>query len=327
MVHARNLEFVRDRGAFFWNLFFPLLLIAGLTAIFGNNNNTIFTVGTIGEVPSGFYLLETSGIDHVDYSRQGESEHDALDALRKHQISMFINFETGKYYINDQSPDAALVKILITSSPLSLTESRISGESARYIDWMIPGIIALNLMFSCLLGVGFIIIRYRRNGVLKRMRATPISALSFICAQATSRFIIALFSSSVVFIGASLIFGASIKGSVFDLLFVTTLGIFGLISLGLLFATRIKTEELGGGLINLVTWPMMFLSGAFFSLESAPPAIQNVSRIFPLTHFLEAVRAITIDGAGLAQIFPNMLFLTVFTTVMFLISAMLFRWD
>ena len=161
-------------------------------------------------------------------------------------------------------------------STFGLRESGVSGEPIRYVDWIMPGILGMNMMFSCLFGVGFILVRYRKNGVLKRMKATPISALTFLSAQAISRFIIVIIASAVVYFGTNLFFNFSMNGSWLNLLLVLSLGILCMISLGLIFSARIKNEELAGGLLQLVTWPMMMLSGIFFSIENAPPFVQSI---------------------------------------------------
>lgn len=342
MIKARTMEFVRDRGAFFWNLFFPFLLIAALVLLFGGGGGSIFTIGTLGNIPAGFDLLETSGIDHINYSERGTTFEEALEPLRKHQIGMLINFETGNYYINSEAQAAELLRILMTSSSpspgnenpgetlsaaFSLRELQVSGEAVRYADWIVPGIIGLNMMFSCFFGVGFIIIRYRKNGVLKRMKATPVSAMNFLSAQAVSRFIIIILSSTLVFVGTSIFIRFTVKGSWLNLLLIASIGVFSLISLGLFLAARIKNEELGGGIINLATWPMMLISGTFTSLEGSPPFVQSISRALPLTHILEAMRAIMIDGATLSQVLPNIIFLLIFTAVFLVLSSLLFRWE
>lgn len=340
MIKARTMEFVRDRGAFIWNLFFPFLLIIVLALIFGGSGGSIFTIGTIGDIPAGFYLLETSGIDHINYSEQGATFEEALEPLRKHQLGMLIDFETGNYYINNEAQAAELLRILMTSSSadngssgetlsaaFSLRELQVSGEAVRYADWIAPGIIGLNMMFSCFFGVGFIIIRYRKNGVLKRLKATPVTAMNFLSAQAVSRFFIIILSSTLVFAGSSIFLRFTVKGSVFNLLLIAGVGVFSLISLGLFLAARIKNEELGGGIINLATWPMMLFSGTFYNIEGAPPFVQSISRALPLTHILEGMRAIMIDGATLSQILPNIIFLLIFTAVFLVLSSLLFRWE
>ncbi len=183
------------------------------------------------------------------------------------------------------------------------------------------------MLFSCMFGVGFVIVRYRKNGVLKRIKATPVSPFVFISAQMVSRFIIVLITSIVVFTGTTIFLKFMMNGSYLLLIFITALAIFCMISLGLIFAARIKSEELATGLMNLLTFPMMIFSGVFFSLEGTPKIMQKISQFFPLTHFIEAARSIMIDGAGFIQIMPHILVLGGMTVLFLTIASISFRWE
>ncbi len=185
----------------------------------------------------------------------------------------------------------------------------------------------MNMMFSSLFGVGYVIVRYRKNGVLKRLKATPVHALNFVGAQAVSRLSIVLLTSIFVFAGTNLSLNFMMRGNYFDLLVLTTLGILCMISLGLVFASRMKSEEMAGGILNLVTFPMLALSGVFFSLEGSPPILRTLAMGLPLTHFTEASRKIMLDGAGLAQIAPHLLVLGGLTVAFLGLSSVLFKWE
>ena len=197
----------------------------------------------------------------------------------------------------------------------------------RYVDWVLPGILGMNMMFSCLFGVGYVIVRYRKNSVLKRLKATPLSAFEFVSAQLLSRLFIVLFMSSVVYIGCNLFFDFYMLGHYFDLLVVGVLGAFSLITLGLLVASRSKSEELIGGLLNLTSWPMMLMSGVWFSLEGAPNAVKVLADFFPLTHLVAGARKIITEGATLADISYHLGVLAVMSTVFLILGAYLFSWN
>ncbi len=207
------------------------------------------------------------------------------------------------------------------------TEKKVSGRPTRYVDWLVPGVIGMNMMFSSLFGVGYVIVRYRKNGVLKRLKATPVHALNFVSAQAASRLVIVLLTSVFVYAGTNLVLHFVMRGSYLNLLLLTTAGILCMISLGLVFASRMRSEELAGGVLNLVTFPMIALSGVFFSLEGSPPVLRKIATVFPLTHFTDAARKIMLDGAGLAQIAPNLLVLLGLTALFLAVSSILFKWE
>ena len=196
----------------------------------------------------------------------------------------------------------------------------------RYVDWLFPGILGMNMMFSCLFGVGYVVLRYRKNGFLKRLHATPLSAFEFLSAQVLSRLGLTLLITLILYVGVSAIIDFHSAGSNLLLIGIAVLGALSLIALGLTIAARFSSEELVGGLLNLLTWPMMLLSGIWFSLEGSPQWVQAIAQIFPLTHVLDAARAVMLDGAGLAQIAPHLLYLLITTLAFLAFGAWSFRW-
>ena len=324
IMHARNMEFLRDKGTLFWNLVFPLFLVFGFAFAFSGQDENLFKVGITGATGSGGAFLQEPHVEFVEYPEAVE----ALDKLRHHQIDMVIDYGTASYFINDESAKGNVVEKLFAASGEAGFERRsVTGEPIRYVDWFVPGVIGMNMMFSCIFGVGWIIVRYRKNGVLKRLKATPVRAIEFVSAQLVSRLFIVLMTAVVVFTGANLFLGFMMQGSYLNLILITAVATVCMISFGLIFASRIKSEELANGLMNLALWPMMAFSGVFFSLEGTPALLQRVARIFPLTHYIEGSRAIMLDGAGLAGILPNLAVLVGLTVLFLLISSLTFRWE
>jgi len=184
----------------------------------------------------------------------------------------------------------------------------------------------MNMMFSCLFGVGYVVLRYRKSGFLKRLYATPLTAFEFLSAQVLSRLGLILFVTAILYVGIGAIIGFRNAGSTLLLLLLAIIGALSMIALGLTIAARFASEELVGGLLNLLTWPMMLLSGIWFSLEGSPRWVQWVAHIFPLTHVLDAARAVMLDGAGLAQIAPHLLFLLATALAFLAFGAWSFRW-
>jgi ABC-type multidrug transport system permease subunit len=203
----------------------------------------------------------------------------------------------------------------------------VEGDEVRYIDWVIPGIMAMNIMWGALFGIGYVIVRYRKMGVLKRLHATPVTSVEFLTAQIFSRLWLLLVVNIPIYIGMDFFLEFRMDGSYFDLLLVFTLGCICLICCGLVVAARISSEEVANGLLNLFSWPMMFLSGVWFSLEGAHPLMQKFALLLPLTHVTAAAREIMIDGAGLSQIADHLLVLGLSSVVLLLIGAKIFRWE
>ena len=321
---ARNLEFFRDRATFFWNLIFPLFLIFGFAFAFSGNNQTAYKIGTLGNPNTKIAFLEYKYLQFIPYS----SIDTALEKLTHHQIEMVLDFKANNYYINKESPKGYLVeKILLSDLTQKFHKQMVSGDIIRAIDWFVPGVLGMNMMFGCLVGVGFVIVRYRHNGVLKRFKATPLHAIEFIFAQVFSRFFIILFMTFLIYIGTNIFLHFRMNGSYFNLILIASLASICLISLGLLFASRIKSEEAAGGYLNIIIWPMITLSGMLFSLEGTPKILQNISKIFPTTHFVEAARKIMLDGVNLWGVMDNIIALVVMTIIFLTLAAFIFKWE
>jgi ABC-type multidrug transport system permease subunit len=202
----------------------------------------------------------------------------------------------------------------------------VSGAAVRYVDWLLPGILGMNMMFSCLFGVGYVVVRYRKSGFLRRLSATPVTAFEFGAAQVLSRLLLTVGVTALIYAALALFVPFRNEGSVLLLLAVAIAGALSMISFGFMMAARFASEELASGAINLASWPMMLLSGVWFSLEGAPGWLQQAARLLPLTQMLEAARAVMLDGAGLAAILPNFAWLAAMTLLFLGIAAAGFRW-
>jgi ABC-2 type transport system permease protein len=344
---ARNREFFRDKGSVIWNLAFPILLIFGLSVMFSDGGRDQLRAGLVFGANDALAKRSTD-IRHVSDNKATHIPKQALpEALKslqyirfvryqsvalaelkvqQHQIDILIDWDNQTYYVNDSSPKGYFAESSLNSQVQGLEKHVLSGEPVKYVDWVMPGVLGMNMMFSCLFGVGYVIVRYRKSGVLKRMQATPITAFEFILAQVMSRFSIVLVISSGLFVACWKILGLKMNGSLFDLIVLIGLGALSLVSLGLMAAAKMKSEELMGGLLNLATWPMMLLSGVWFSLEGAPDFVKWIAEALPLTHFVEGARAVMIDGASLADVSYNVAVLCVMICTFLAAASFLFDW-
>jgi len=327
VLRARDREFIRDRSALAWNILFPLFIVIGFAYAFTGNQLEQYKVAVIGNTHnSTLAFLSTEYLQLIKTPR--EDMETAINKVQRHQLDMLIDPRQKRYWVNDSSPDGYMLeKVLAGTGGESYQKQSVKDEQIRYVDWLIPGVLGMNMMFSALFGVGYVIVRYRKNGVLKRLRATPLSALEFLSAQIVSRLWLIMAITIVVYAGCHLLIGFAMYGNYLSLLLVYTLGAFAMISMGLIVAARVKSEEMAGGLLNMLSWPMMFLSGVWFSLEGLHPLVQKLALIFPLTHITQAARVIMIDGAGLADIWPNLLALCLMSIVFLLLGVFLFRWE
>jgi ABC-type multidrug transport system permease subunit len=328
VLKARNIEFFRDKSSLAWNLFFPVLLLVGFSIIFSGETKPEYKIGvydnqqrTMSEHQIEFEQIKF--IEFINYDNLGQAKL----KLARHSLDMLIDFNKQQYWVNEESPKSYLIEQIFLSQQRSFERLQSNGEAIRYVDWVLPGILAMNMMFSSLFGVGYAIVRYRKNSVLKRLKATPLSAFEFVSAQLLSRLFIVMFMSSVVYTGCNLFFDFYMLGSYFDLFIVGSLGAICLISLGLLVASRSKSEELIGGLLNLSAWPMMLLSGVWFSLEGSPQALQVFSNFMPLTHLVSGARAIITEGASLSDISFHLAVLAVMSSIFLGLGSYLFSWN
>ncbi len=322
---ARNIEFIRDKSTFGWNVLFPFFLVFGLSFIFSGDGRPEYKIGISGLPESPVYqqIIKTKYIDFVHY----RSVEKGQEKVRRHQLDLFLDLETGKYWLNEDSPKGYLAeKVVLGTVDIPLSRSHVAGKAVRYIDWVLPGVLAMNMMFSGLFGVGYVIVRYRKNGVLKRLKATPLSAAEFLIAQLISRFVILMVINVFLYVSCDIILDFYMVGSYLDLTIIAMLGAASMIAMGLLISAQIKSEELAGGLLNMAIWPMMVLSGVWYSLEGSPEWVQNFSQILPLTHIISGARAIIIDGATLFDIWYQVLLISGFTAFCILVGAWSFNW-
>lgn len=327
---ARNLEFIRDRGTLSWNIILPVALMFGLSFIF-SSDRAEYTVGVLQESETidvtQHPFLSSRYIEFVPVDDRASG----LRRVARHQLDLLVSFiGDGEYWINPDSPKGYFVEFALLQADAdangAISKSQVEGDAVRYVDWVLPGILGMNVMFSSLFGVGYVVVRYRKNGFLKRLRATPLRAIEFVVAQVASRLLLIIMITSFVYAGTKFFLDTRMDGSHLLLLVVLLVGSISMISMGLLVAARVTSEELAGGMLNMVTWPMMMLSGVWFSLEAASDWVRQVAAIFPLTHMLDAARAIMLDGAGLADILPQLSILLSMSAVFLLLGALTFRW-
>lgn len=331
LLNTRNKEFLRDRSSLSWNILMPVLIVAGFAFAFHGDIGSKFKVGVINQATENEGAKEFLSLKHIEFYQVNNNTHDIERAIAKvlrHQVDMLFDAEKLQYWINTESPGGYLVeKVLLSSKQNIFQKQTVSGKQIRYLDWVIPGILSMNMMFSALFGVGFVIVRYRKNGMLKRLKATPITALEYLSAQIVSRMLLIMIVTAFVFYGTNIFVDFVMNGSHLNLFLVFALGALSMISLGLIIAARITSEETAGGLLNLFSWPMMFFSGVWFSLEGAAPVMQSIAEIFPLTHVTAAARAIMIDGAGLVDISYHLIVLVGQSIVFLLFGSWYFKWD
>jgi ABC-2 type transport system permease protein len=338
---ARNREFYRDRAGLGWNLLMPMLMVLAFAFIFQDEESDLLKIGvltssgTLAEVESPVLALKHVTFVPVPLADLAE----AVVKVERHQLDLLLDpSDARRYWVNGDSAKGYLAERLLLAAESSGSESdantdtgperqTLSGAALRYVDWVLPGVLAMNIMFSSLWGVGWVIVRYRKNGVLRRLKATPLSPWEFLTAQVLSRLLVVLGASLIVYLGAAWLLNVPMRGSYLALALIYVSGSLCLISLGLIIAARLRTEELADGLLNLLSWPMLLLSGVWFSMEGTSTLAQWISQALPLTHIVNAARAVMIDGAGVLEVLPQIGLLLALAVGFLTLATWMFRWE
>lgn len=340
LIHARNLEFYRDRAAMGWTLLFPFIVLAGFAYGYSGKSEPILSIRVSGaDAESHSVIRALRELPGIDFSIVAD-ESATMQKLVRYETDLIVDVRDGgatlAYATNPDSDKGKLAARLLTQAAENsadpkpaLSARAIEGKKVRYADWLLPGLLAMNIMFGSMFGVGYVIVRYRKNGVLKRLRATPLSAFQFLFAQVISRMLLMVLTSYLVIGGAMVLIGfrpASAATVAVDLLIFLAISAAAMISVGLIVAARISNEEVADGVLNMMTWPMIFLSGIWFSLDGASGWVVAISKAMPLTYVVKGLRAILIDGVRITQLLPEIGILAVISLTLIAVGSALFKW-
>ena len=340
LFYARNLEFLRDKDSMAWALGFPFVLLVGFYFVFGHNTSPpAVKIGISGQDQQS-WVQHFKALPEVQVIPL-QSEKEARTKLQHHRLDLWLNTDTHppQYFISAHAPKGYLAERLSIyewerrqrdhSQGQSLFDRNTLDGDAEipYLEWFFPGLLSMNIMFSAVFGVGYVVVRYRKNGVLKRLAATPLSAFEFLVAQLASRLFLIAFNTLILLGGGLLLFRFPIRGSASALVLLILTGAASMIALGTLVAARTESEELANGLLNLMTMPMVFLSEVWFSLEGSADWIKTLAQAMPLTHLVNGSRAIMNDGAGFQEVQHEFFVLSAMTLIFLSLGAARFRWQ
>jgi ABC-2 type transport system permease protein len=332
---ARTKEFLREKEAMFWVFGFPLILALALGFAFREKPPDRIPVGIVAgpNAQQRMVALQKS----KTLLPRIMNEQDARDALRRGKVSLLIEgSDTLVYRFDATRPDALSARnetddVLQAAAGrrnvLAPREERVHEQGARYIDFLIPGLLGMNLMGTGMWSMGFTIANARMKKLLKRLVATPMRKTDYLLAMFLSRLIWLLLEVSVLVAFGWIVFGVRVNGSIAVLAVLSIVGGYAFSGIGLLTASRAKTIEAVSGLMNLIMMPMWLCSGVFFSYERFPDSVKPFIRVLPLTLLNDALRAVVNDAAGLPQISLQLGLLAVWGIVTFIIGLKIFRWQ
>ena len=333
LTHARVREFLREPEAVFWVFAFPLLLTLALGFAFRSKPPDRIPIGVAGPHAKEWSAsLSKSPALLVRVLDAAE----AKDQLRTGKISLLVEGDTQPVLRFDPTrPDArtarveaddALQRAAGRRDVIAAREEHVSEQGSRYIDFLVPGLLGMNLMGTGMWGVGFSIVNARMKKLLKRLIATPMRKSDYLLAQFFSRLIFLTGEVTFLIVFAWLVFHVSVHGSLITFAILCLIGGFAFSGIGLLVASRAATIEAVSGMMNLVMVPMWICSGVFFSYERFPDAAKPFIRALPLTALNDALRAVINEGAGLAAVSGSLLNLTLWAVGGFAVALKIFRW-
>jgi len=334
---ARVREFLREPEAIFWVFAFPVLLAVALGLAFREKPPDRMPVGVIEGAGSAEILASLSRSPSLQPRLYTEAR--GREGLRTGKISLLIVPDASKpglvYLYDPTRPDARTARLEVDDAlqrasgradVLTAKDELVKEPGSRYIDFLIPGLLGMNLMGTGIWGIGFSIVSARTRKLLKRLVATPMRRSDYLVSQMLARLVFLVAEVAILVAFGWIAFGVAVNGSLVTLTFTCLLGAAAFCGLGLLVASRAQTIEAVSGLGNLVMVPMWLLSGVFFSSERFPDAAQPLIRALPLTALNEALRAVMTEGRPLSGIVPQLLILSAWGLTTFALALRIFRW-
>ncbi len=323
--------FLREPEAIFWVFIFPIILAIGLGIAFRNRPADVLPVAaTTPQLTQALAANKGLKADMMDESAGTRALANGTIQLLAIQTPQGVDY---KY--DDTNPDARIARLLADRAiqdaagrrdPVSAQNRLIHETGARYIDFVVPGLLGMNLMGSAIWSLGFSIVEMRQKKLLKRMVASPMPRWQYLASFLLSRLLM-LVVELVVFLGfAKIAFGVPFRGSLAQLALLCLLASLAFSALGLLVASRARTMEAASGLMNLVMLPMWILSGVFFSASRFPNIVQPIVRALPLTAAIDALRGNMLQGMSLPQLAVPVFTLMAWLVLPFFVALRIFRW-
>ena len=348
MTRANLTMSLRNRTALFWNLAFPAIFIVIFGVVFGRGESVQFDVGIVGP-ESAFResVIAALGENPVFTVSVGE-EADELAALgdgNRAVVAVFGQLPADDasdlppvtlYYNETEGPVSrvavgALRQTLLDVAggppPLPIEERPVLGQDISFMDVFAPGILAMSLMNSGVIGLATAFVTYRERGILRRIRVTPFPLTSFILARILSQLLIAGLQAVVLIGMAWAFFGLHLRGNPLVVLLAIVVGALAFLAIGFAISGIAPNAETAASYANLITFPMLFLSGIFFSMENAPAWLRPITKVLPLSYLVDALREPMTLGNGLGAIWDDLLVLLLTFVVAMAVAVRFFRWE
>jgi ABC-2 type transport system permease protein len=337
LIRCNVRAYIREPEAIFWTYGFPLLMVIGLGIAFDASRDQQTLVDIVAGPGAGEVIaaLEGAGSFRVRESSWDE----AFLRLRRNRTHVVVTIgEDGAhaFHFDPSNPEGrsaraalngALQRAAGRSDPLPVEDREVTTPGSRYVDFLVPGLIGMNLMGGGMWGVGFVLVDMRIKKLLKRMLGTPMRRSQFLLSTVGTRALFFIPEVFVLLLAAHWIFGVPIEGSIPGIILLAFVGAMAFAGLGLLAASRAQRIETVSGIMNVVMLPMWLCSGVFFSAERFPAVMQPFIQALPLTQLINALRAVILEGVSLSTQALPLAVLTAWAVVAFLLALKWFRWS
>ena len=331
---ARLREFVREPEALFWAFLFPIVMSVAMAIAFPASRGQTVRVGVAPGAESEALRRALAAAKDVVVREIPQDRQ--LQSLRNGEVQLIVEAGSPPTYrfdpVREESRLARLVvdDVLKQSAgrvePWHAHEDLIEVPGSRYVDWLIPGIMSLNIMNNGLWSIGFMTVQARLRKLLKRLAASPMRRRDFLMAPVFARLALLGPEIAAPLLFGSFAFGMPIRGSVVGITLVAVAGALMFGSLGVLMGSRVRTFEAASGLMNLISIPMWVFSGVFFSASNFPDAVQPFIQALPLTALVDAMRGVILEGATLPSLWSELAIIVAWTAVPFAIGLKIFKW-
>ncbi len=338
----------RRRITLFWSLIFPMILMTLLGVLFGSSINAgdIAVAPVHGPAPQAVVrvLRHTKGVT----VKPAASAAAAIAQVRNgHRDAAIVFVPAGggtyrlKLYTSNTSADqAGIIRGIVSgaadgvsvaatgSQPaLRFDAQSVDSSSLKYIDFLLPGILALSIMISAVIGLATIMVDWRQRGILRRLKLTPIPLSEFFAARITASLVVAVMQVVVLLLFGRIAFGVHISSTAWAAIPVALAGCLCFLAMGFAIGSVVSSPETGDAVSNVITNPMMFLSGTFFPVSAMPAFVQAIAKVLPLYYMANGLRDTTVRGLSLTHVAPDIGVLLGVTVVLSLVALRSFRWE
>jgi ABC-2 type transport system permease protein len=338
----------RNRTALFWNLAFPLIFILLFGFLFRGGDVSL-RVGIAGHETSDVARAIASDMRAAEgfnaTTGSAVDERAALSDGDRHVVVIFDTLPDGRIHASvfwdETDPQfgqialSAVRQYLLEANlaltgeagPIDIDVQAVQASGIDYIDFLVPGILAMSIMNSGMIGLASAFVTYREKGILRRIRATPFPLSSFITARILSQLVISVTQAVILVTVGILVVGLTVRGNLLNVLVMVIIGSLGFLSLGFVISAFARNQETADSLANGVSFPMLFLSGVFFPVDAAPAWLQPIMRIMPLRYLVDGLRNLMVRDGTLPEQWLNILVMLATGAIGFLLAVRFFRWE